>query len=59
MVLDGIEKAFHPYVKDRGLDWEIHIEQVSCYMYSSASSPVVAAETLGRGKHAAQHCHLV
>ena len=28
-VLDGIEAAFHPYVRDRGLDWEIHIEQVS------------------------------
>ena len=33
MVLDGIEKAFHPYVRDRGLDWEIHIEQVSCYLH--------------------------
>ncbi|CAL5219938.1 g1870 [Coccomyxa viridis] len=27
-VLDGIENAFHPYVRDRGLDWEIHIEQM-------------------------------
>lgn len=27
-VLDAIEDAFAPYVKDRGLDWEIHIEQV-------------------------------
>lgn len=27
-VLDGIEEAFRPFVKDRGLDWEIHIEQM-------------------------------
>ena len=27
-VLDGIEAAFAPYVKDRGLDWEINIDQV-------------------------------
>jgi len=26
-VLDGLEAAFGPYVKDRGVDWEIHIEE--------------------------------
>ncbi|CAK0786534.1 hypothetical protein CVIRNUC_009747 [Coccomyxa viridis] len=26
-VLDAIEAAFAPYVKDRGLDWEINIDQ--------------------------------
>ncbi|KAG2187541.1 hypothetical protein INT44_005230 [Umbelopsis vinacea] len=26
-VLDKLEAAFGPYVKDRGLDWEIHIEE--------------------------------
>jgi phenylpyruvate tautomerase PptA (4-oxalocrotonate tautomerase family) len=26
-VLDGLEAAFGPYVKDRGLNWEIHIEE--------------------------------
>ena len=27
-MLDAIEAAFAPYVKDRGLDWEINIDQV-------------------------------
>ncbi|KAG2176185.1 hypothetical protein INT43_005419 [Umbelopsis isabellina] len=26
--VNGLEEAFRPYVKDRGLDWEIHIEEV-------------------------------
>ncbi|CAO3680418.1 unnamed protein product [Umbelopsis ramanniana] len=26
-VLDALEAAFGPYVKERGLDWEIHIEE--------------------------------
>ena len=26
-MLDAIEAAFAPYVKDRGLDWEINIDQ--------------------------------
>ncbi|CAM0138005.1 hypothetical protein VKS41_001226 [Umbelopsis sp. WA50703] len=26
--VSGLENAFGPYVKDRGLDWEIHIEEV-------------------------------
>ncbi len=29
MVLEGLQAAYHPYVRDRGLDWEIHIEEVS------------------------------
>ncbi|KAG2187543.1 hypothetical protein INT44_005232 [Umbelopsis vinacea] len=28
-VLNALEAAFGPYVKDRGLDWEIHIEEHS------------------------------
>ena len=31
-VLDALEAAYHPYVRDRGLDWEIHIEQVRYYI---------------------------
>lgn len=41
-MLDGIEDAFAPYVKDRGLDWEIHIEQVPLPS-DSTSSPLQAA----------------
>ncbi|KAG2187542.1 hypothetical protein INT44_005231 [Umbelopsis vinacea] len=26
-ILDFLEAAFAPYVKDRGLDWEIHVEE--------------------------------
>lgn len=26
--VNALEEAFRPYVKDRGLDWEIHIEEV-------------------------------
>ena len=33
-VLNALEAAYHPYVRDRGLDWEIHIEQVNCQMLS-------------------------
>ena len=29
MVLEALQAAYHPYVRDRGLDWEIHIEEVS------------------------------
>ena len=34
-MLDAIEGAFAPYVKDRGLDWEIHIEQVMTQQWPS------------------------
>lgn len=27
-VMDAIDAAFAPYVKDRGLDWETNIEEV-------------------------------
>ncbi|CAL5219939.1 g1871 [Coccomyxa viridis] len=27
MVLEALQAAYHPYVRDRGLDWEIHIEE--------------------------------
>ena len=37
-VLDAIEDAFAPYVKDRGLDWEIHIEQVMTQQWPSIPS---------------------
>ncbi|KAF8585984.1 hypothetical protein K439DRAFT_1632245 [Ramaria rubella] len=25
--LDGLEECWAPFIKDRGLDWELHIEQ--------------------------------
>ena len=28
-MLNALQAVYHPYVRDRGLDWEIHIEQVS------------------------------
>ena len=34
-MLDALEAAYHPYVRDRGLDWEIHIEQVSYYILAA------------------------
>ena len=42
-MLDGIENAFHPYVRDRGLDWEIHIEQVSCCILEQEQCKLLCA----------------
>lgn len=42
-VLDGIEASFHPYVRDRGLDWEIHIEQVGLSVFKKLKATSAVA----------------
>ena len=49
-MLDGIEASFHPYVRDRGLDWEIHIEQVGLSVFKNLkATSAVALDQIGAG----------
>ena len=41
-MLEGLQAAYHPYVRDRGLDWEIHIEEVSISSPQAMPSQVLA-----------------
>lgn len=45
-MLNALEAAYHPYVRDRGLDWEIHIEQVSYYFLSRTRQMAAAWQPL-------------
>ena len=50
-VLDSIEASFHPYVRDRGLDWEIHIEQVGLSVFQNLKAKfcgVLGSDRCGR-----------
>ena len=49
-MLDAIQDAFAPYVKDRGLDWEIHIEQVMTYHLPSTPKSALLQVACMRGR---------